>query len=139
MFSPCGSYAPLVSGLRFAEMVRIGECPVARYVLPDELPMHPCPADITLFELRDALADATGVRVHHSSVANLLSRLGLPRFDRDMLHVLLAHMYPDCAPPEDADLPETLLCEERANARRAICGARWRSLNRRVFGREGPF
>ena len=32
--------------------------------------------DITLFELRDALAEATGVRVHHSSIANLLSRLG---------------------------------------------------------------
>jgi transposase len=26
--------------------------------------------------LRDALADAEGVRVHHSSIANLLSRLG---------------------------------------------------------------
>ena len=33
--------------------------------------------DITLFELRDALAEAEGVRVHHSSIANLLSRLGL--------------------------------------------------------------
>ena len=32
--------------------------------------------DITLFELRDALADAEGVRVHHSPIANLLSRLG---------------------------------------------------------------
>ena len=32
--------------------------------------------DITLFELRDALADATGVQVHHSSIANLLARLG---------------------------------------------------------------
>lgn len=32
--------------------------------------------DITLFELRDALAGAEGVRVHHSSIANLLSRLG---------------------------------------------------------------
>ncbi len=32
--------------------------------------------DITLFELRNALADAEGVRVHHSSIANLLSRLG---------------------------------------------------------------
>ncbi len=32
--------------------------------------------DITLFELRDALADAEGVQVHHSSIANLLSRLG---------------------------------------------------------------
>jgi transposase len=32
--------------------------------------------DITLFELRDALADAEGVMVHHSSIANLLSRLG---------------------------------------------------------------
>ena len=28
------------------------------------------------FELRDALADAEGVQVHHSSIANLLSRLG---------------------------------------------------------------
>ncbi len=34
-------------------------------------------SDITLFELRDALADAEGVRVHHCSIANLLSRLGL--------------------------------------------------------------
>lgn len=32
--------------------------------------------DITLFELRDALADAEGVQVHHSSIADLLSRLG---------------------------------------------------------------
>ena len=32
--------------------------------------------DITLFELRDALATAEGVTVHHSSIANLLSRLG---------------------------------------------------------------
>ncbi len=32
--------------------------------------------DITLFELRDALADAEAVRVHHSSIAKLLSRLG---------------------------------------------------------------
>ena len=32
--------------------------------------------DITLFELRDALAEAEGLQVHHSSIANLLSRLG---------------------------------------------------------------
>lgn len=32
--------------------------------------------DITLFELRDALAAAEGVVVHHSSIAALLSRLG---------------------------------------------------------------
>jgi transposase len=32
--------------------------------------------DITLFELRDALADAEGLRVHHSSIAGLLKRLG---------------------------------------------------------------
>lgn len=32
--------------------------------------------DITLYELRDALVEAEGVRVHHSSIANLLSRLG---------------------------------------------------------------
>lgn len=32
--------------------------------------------DITLFELRDALAEAEGVQVHHSSIASLLSRLG---------------------------------------------------------------
>jgi len=32
--------------------------------------------DITLFELRDALAEAEGVTVHHSSIAKLLSRLG---------------------------------------------------------------
>lgn len=33
--------------------------------------------DITLFELRDALAAAEGVEVHHSSISALLSRLGL--------------------------------------------------------------
>lgn len=32
--------------------------------------------DITLYELRDALAAAEGVEVHHSSIAALLSRLG---------------------------------------------------------------
>ncbi len=32
--------------------------------------------DITLFELRDALAAAEGVAAHHSSIAALLSRLG---------------------------------------------------------------
>ena len=32
--------------------------------------------DITLFELRDALFDAQGVRVHHSTIAQLLKRLG---------------------------------------------------------------
>ena len=32
--------------------------------------------DITLFELRDALANAEGVQVHHSSIADLLARLG---------------------------------------------------------------
>ena len=32
--------------------------------------------DITLFELRDALADAEGVTVHHSSIARRLKRLG---------------------------------------------------------------
>lgn len=32
--------------------------------------------DITLFELRDALADAEGVTVHHSAIARLLKRLG---------------------------------------------------------------
>jgi transposase len=32
--------------------------------------------DITLFELRDALADAEGVVVHHSAIAGLLKRLG---------------------------------------------------------------
>jgi transposase len=32
--------------------------------------------DITLYELRDALATAEGVEVHHSSIAALLSRLG---------------------------------------------------------------
>jgi len=32
--------------------------------------------DITLFELRDALAEAEGVEVHHSSIARLLTRLG---------------------------------------------------------------
>ena len=30
--------------------------------------------DITLFELRDALAEAEGVEVHHSAIARLLSR-----------------------------------------------------------------
>ena len=32
--------------------------------------------DITLFELRDALADAERVTVHHSAIARLLKRLG---------------------------------------------------------------
>lgn len=32
--------------------------------------------DMTLFELRDALADAEGVTVHHSAIAALLKRLG---------------------------------------------------------------
>lgn len=32
--------------------------------------------DITLFDLRDALAEAEGVQMHHSAIANLLSRLG---------------------------------------------------------------
>ena len=32
--------------------------------------------DITLCELRDALAMAEGLRVHHSSIAALLKRLG---------------------------------------------------------------
>jgi len=32
--------------------------------------------DITLYELRDALAMAEGVQVHHSSIAALLKRLG---------------------------------------------------------------
>jgi transposase len=32
--------------------------------------------DITLFELRDALAHATDVTVHHSAIAGLLKRLG---------------------------------------------------------------
>ncbi len=32
--------------------------------------------DITLFELRDALADAEDVTVHHSAIAALLKRLG---------------------------------------------------------------
>jgi len=32
--------------------------------------------DISLFELRDALAEAEGVEVHHSSIAKLLTRLG---------------------------------------------------------------
>ena len=32
--------------------------------------------DITLFELRDALADAHGEKVHHSGIAVMLNRLG---------------------------------------------------------------
>ena len=32
--------------------------------------------DITLHELRDALAEAEGVRVHHSAIARALARLG---------------------------------------------------------------
>ena len=32
--------------------------------------------DITLFELRDALMTAEGIKVHHSSIATLLSRVG---------------------------------------------------------------
>ena len=31
---------------------------------------------MTLFELRDALADAEGVKAHHSSITDLLARLG---------------------------------------------------------------
>ncbi|MGM0743229.1 MAG: winged helix-turn-helix domain-containing protein [Pseudomonadota bacterium] len=31
---------------------------------------------MTLFELRDTLAAAEGLEVHHSSIASLLSRLG---------------------------------------------------------------
>jgi transposase len=32
--------------------------------------------DITLFELRDALSDATGLQVQHSAIGHLLKRLG---------------------------------------------------------------
>jgi len=32
--------------------------------------------DITLFEMRDALADAAGLHVHHSAIGHLLQRLG---------------------------------------------------------------
>jgi transposase len=32
--------------------------------------------DITLFELCDALAEAEGVKIHHASIARLLTRLG---------------------------------------------------------------
>jgi transposase len=32
--------------------------------------------DITLFELRDALAEATGLQVQHSAIGHLLKRLG---------------------------------------------------------------
>jgi transposase len=32
--------------------------------------------DITLFELRDALADASGFQVQHSVIGHLLKRLG---------------------------------------------------------------
>lgn len=32
--------------------------------------------DITLFELRDALAEAEDVRIHHSAIARALARLG---------------------------------------------------------------
>jgi transposase len=32
--------------------------------------------NITLYELRDALMKAEGIRVHHSSISALLSRLG---------------------------------------------------------------
>ena len=45
--------------------------------------------DITLFELRDALAEAEGVQVHHSSIANLLSRLGFT----------YKKTFPGCRPP----------------------------------------
>ena len=43
-----GGYAPLGSGLCVAVMVLSGARPVVRYVLPDELPMHPCPAGYIL-------------------------------------------------------------------------------------------
>jgi transposase len=41
--------------------------------------------DITLFELRDALADATGLQVQHSAIGHLLKRL---RFTHKKSHWL---------------------------------------------------
>ena len=62
-----------------AKIARIGRPPgtgklVAHSAFIEELVAQD--ADITLFELRDALADAQGVRVHHSAIAGLLRRLG---------------------------------------------------------------
>ena len=39
-----GGYAPLVPRLRVAELALSGARRVARYVLRNEVPMHPCPA-----------------------------------------------------------------------------------------------
>ena len=76
------------TGARWARLVRTRGCasPAAQGRPPGQGKLAPHKAffedlirqdpDITLFELRDALADAEGVRVHHSSIADLLSRLG---------------------------------------------------------------
>jgi len=47
-----------------------------RYTVFMTLPLIAQDPDITLFELRDALADATGLQVQHSAIGHLLKRLG---------------------------------------------------------------
>jgi transposase len=76
------------TGVRWARRIRnTGSAPVARLGRPrgtGKLAPHVAfiqelvrqDPDITLFELRDALAHATGVTVHHSAIAGLLKRLG---------------------------------------------------------------
>lgn len=76
------------TGVRLAAKVRRGESLVPRKCgrppgrgklgphqsfLRELLEQDP---DITLFELRDALADAADVHVHHSAIAKALRRLG---------------------------------------------------------------
>ena len=46
--------------------------------------------DITLFELRDALSEATGLQVQHSAIGHLLKRLGF------------THKKSRCSPPSVA-------------------------------------
>ncbi len=50
-----------------------GKRPPQQPFLEERLAQDP---DITLFKLRDALAEAEGVRVHHVSIANRLTRPG---------------------------------------------------------------
>jgi len=73
------------TGVRWARRIRsTGAAPVARPRGTGKLAAHVSfiqelvrqDPDITLFELRDALAEATGVTVHHPAIAGLLKRLG---------------------------------------------------------------
>ena len=62
----------LILPLRAAQRVQENWPPKAS--LSEELIVQD--PDITLFELRDALADGTGVKVQHSAIGHLLKRLG---------------------------------------------------------------